>query len=78
MVAPNRNDVIFDYAIIEGSCFDNPGVRMKGVWISKGLLYIWAVLLTSTELYASLKRLQTENILINTWGWCSRIGLMLM
>ena len=31
--------VIFDYKIIEAGCSDNPGVRIKGVWISEGLLY---------------------------------------
>ena len=38
MVAPQRNDVIFDDAIIEAGCSDNWGVHIKGVWISKGLL----------------------------------------
>ena len=43
MVAPKRNDVIIDYAIIEAGCSDNsdnPDVCIKGVWISKGLLYM--------------------------------------
>ena len=29
MVAPKRNDVIFDYTI---GCLDNSGVRIKGVY----------------------------------------------
>ena len=36
----NTQKVIFDYAIIEAGCSDNPGVRIKGVWTSDGLLYI--------------------------------------
>ena len=40
MVAPKNNDVIFDYAIIEAGGSDNPGVRIKGVRISDGPLYL--------------------------------------
>ena len=39
MVAPKRNDVIIDYAIIEVGCSVNLGVRIKGVRMSEGLLY---------------------------------------
>ena len=43
MVAPKRNDVIFDYTIIEAGCSDNPGVRIEGVQISEGLMYLQKV-----------------------------------
>ena len=39
MVAPKRNDVIFDYTIIEAGCSDDLGVCIKGVQINEGLLY---------------------------------------
>ena len=41
MVALPKNDVIFDYVMIEAGCLDNLGVRMKGVRISEGPLYIY-------------------------------------
>ena len=45
-----RNDVIFDYAIIEACCSDNQGVHIKGVRMSEGLLYgLFAILLQSTS-----------------------------
>ena len=40
MVTPQRNDVISDYVMIEADCLDNPGVRINGVQISEGPLYM--------------------------------------
>ena len=36
-----KNDAIFHYIMIEAGCSVNPGVRIKGGWISEGPLTVY-------------------------------------
>ena len=60
-VALQKNDAIFDYAMIEAGCSDNPGVRIKEVRISEGPLY--TCLYSAVPPYVTDAAAEVESIL---------------